>query len=318
MNIGGLYGERHGWFLSGYPDHNWSTVSLPHQWSAIGLPAGIGWYRTEFSLHLPPRSDVPIGLKVSDDPARHYRALIFLNGWMLGIYANDLGPQHTFSLPTGILNPNGTNTLAIAVWGEDGASAGLGVVSLYEYGAYEGGVPVAPVNAPEWTGIWGTPGLSNNLAVSLAVDKSVIVGGQTVQVSGTVTNAGSGSAEKVKVTLSAPAGSTVTPGQAVDVPVIPPGRSVPLTWDIQIPSGLAPGQHQLAAVANYEERGISASTAGTADLQVPYASLDAAFDNVGITSNTNTNPCPGFLGFDGIGTTYSAEGVTAPGLSPGP
>jgi len=120
------------------------------------------------------------------------------------------------------------------------------------------------------------------------------------------------------VTLSAPDGSTVTPGQAVDVPVTPPGRSVPLTWDIQIPSGLAPGQHQLAAVANYEERGISASTAGTADLQVPYASLDAAFDNVGITSNTNTNPCPGFLGFDGIGTTYSAEGVTAPGLSPGP
>jgi beta-galactosidase GanA len=317
MNIGGLYGERHGWFLSGYPDQSWSKVSLPHQWSAVGLPAGIGWYRTEFSLHLPPRSDVPIGLKMSDDPARHYRALIFLNGWMLGLYANDLGPQRIFSLPTGILNPDGTNTLAIAVWGEDGASAGLGAVSLYEYGAYEGGVPVAPVDAPGWSGIWGAPGLSNNLTVSLAVDKSVIVGGQTVQVSGIVTNAGSGSAEKVKVTLSAPAGWTVTPSQAVDVPVVPPGRSVPLNWDIQIPSGLAPGQYQLAAVANYEERGVSASTAGTANLQVPYASLDAAFDNVGITSNTNTNPSPGFLGFDGIGTTYSAEGLTAAGLSPG-
>jgi len=190
MNIGGLYGERHGWFLSGYPDHSWSKVSLPHRWSTIGLPAGIGWYRTEFSLHLPPHSDVPIGLKMSDDPVRHYRALIFLNGWMLGIYANDLGPQHIFSLPTGILNPNGTNTLAIAVWGEDGASAGPGAVSLYEYGAYEGGVPVAPVNAPGWSGVWGTPELPDNLAVALAVDKSVIVGGQTVQVSGTITNAG--------------------------------------------------------------------------------------------------------------------------------
>jgi hypothetical protein len=313
MNIGGLYGERHGWFLSGYPDHSWSKVSLPHQWSTIGLPAGIGWYRTEFSLHLPPRKDVPIGLKMSDDPARHYRALIFLNGWMLGIYANDLGPQHIFSLPTGILNPNGTNTLAIAVWGEDAASAGLGAVSLYEYGAYEGAVPVAPVDAPGWSGIWGTPELSNNLAVSLAVNKPVIVGGQTVQVSGIVTNAGSGSAEKVKVNLSGPAGWTVTPSQAVDVPVIPPGRSVPLRWDVQIPSGLAPGQYQLAAIANYEERGVSASTAGTADLQVPYASLDAAFDNVGITSNTNTNPSPGFLGLDGIGTTYFAEGLTAAG-----
>jgi beta-galactosidase GanA len=267
MNIGGLYGERHGWFLPGYPDHSWSKVSLPHQWSVVGLPAGIGWYRTEFNLHLPPHTDVPIGLKMSDDPARHYRALIFLNGWMLGIYANNLGPQHIFSLPTGILNPDGTNSLAIAVWGEDGTSAGLGTVSLYEYGAYEGGVPVAPVGAPEWSSVWGTPELSDNLAISLSVDKSVILGGQTVQVSATLTNAGSASAEKVKVTLSAPAGWTVTPTQAVDVAAIRAGQSVPLNWGVQIP--LTPGQYQLAAMASYEERGVSASTAGTVALQVP-------------------------------------------------
>jgi hypothetical protein len=269
MNIGGLYGERHGWFLSGYPDHSWSRVSLPHQWKAIGLPAGIGWYRTEFDLSLPSHSDVPLGLKISDDPARHYRAMIFLNGWMLGIYANDLGPQRIFSLPDGILNPNGTNTLAIAVWGEDGASTGLGAVSLYQYGAYQGGVPVTPVNAPGWSEIWGVPGLSNNLAISLAVDRSVIVGGQTVKISGTVNNAGGRPVQKVKVTLSAAAGWTVTPKQAVDVPVLAPGRSVLLSWDIQIPSGLIPGQYQLAAVANYEEGGVTASTAGTAELVQP-------------------------------------------------
>src|SRR5664280_145734 len=44
-----------------------------------------------------------------------YRALIFVNGWNLGQYINDVGPQHTFVLPNGILDPNGTNTLAIAV-----------------------------------------------------------------------------------------------------------------------------------------------------------------------------------------------------------
>jgi len=221
------------------------------------------------------------------------------------------------SLPNGILNPNGTNTLAIAVWGEDSSTAGLGEVSLYEYGAYEGGVPVALVNAPGWSGIWGAPGLANDLAVSLAVDKSVIVGGQTVKLSGHVTNAGSASAEKVKVALCVAAGWTVTPSQAIDVPVIPPGQSVSLGWDVQIPSGLAPGQYQLAVVANYVESGVTASTAGTADLQVPYPSVSAAFDNVGITSNSDTNPSPSFLGFDGIGTTYSAEGLTAAGLSPG-
>lgn len=317
MNIGGLYGERHGWFLSGYPDQSWSRVSLPHQWSAAGLPAGIGWYRTEFHLHLPAHSDVPLGLRITDDPARHYRALIFLNGWMLGIYGNDLGPQHIFSLPAGILNPNGTNTLAIAVWGEDSSSAGLGEVNLYQYGAYEGGVPVAPVNAPGWSGDWGPPGLSNNLAVTLTTVKTVIIGGETVKISGRVTNAGNRSAETVKITLNSPAGWTVTPNEPVDVPVIPSGHSVSLSWNVRIPVGLAPGQYQLAAVANYEVGGIAASTAGTANIEVPYASLSAAFGDVGITSNSNPNPSPGFLGFDRIGTTYSAEGLTAAGLSPG-
>src|SRR5260221_7131503 len=150
MNIGGLYGERHGWFLPGYPDQNWRKVSFPDRWSNAGLPPGIGWYRTEFNLQLPFGTDVPLGLQLNDDPNRHYRALIFLTGWMLGIYLNDLGPQHIFSLPNGILNPNGRNTLAIAVWGED-SGAGLGSVNLYEYGAYSGCLPVFPVTCPSCT-----------------------------------------------------------------------------------------------------------------------------------------------------------------------
>jgi hypothetical protein len=36
------------------------------------------------------------------------------------------------------------------------------------------------------------------------------------------------------------------------------------------------------------------STAGTVALQVPYPNLAAAFDNVGVTSNSNTNPTPDF------------------------
>jgi hypothetical protein len=47
-----------------------------------------------FNLYLPKETDAPLGLKITDDPARHYQALISLNGWMMGIYANALGPQH--------------------------------------------------------------------------------------------------------------------------------------------------------------------------------------------------------------------------------
>jgi hypothetical protein len=52
-------------------------------------------------------------------------------------------------------------------------------------------------------------------------------------------------------------------------------------------------------------------------LPVPYRDLAASFDNVGTTNDGNTNPGNGFLGFDGEGTTYSAQGLAAAGLTPG-
>lgn len=67
---------------------------------------------------------------------------------------NELGPQRTFPIQPGILNPHGLNTIAIAVWGEQGSangtdsSGGLGNVTLIKYGDFRGGVPVTLVPAP--------------------------------------------------------------------------------------------------------------------------------------------------------------------------
>jgi beta-galactosidase GanA len=130
-NNGGLYGERSGWSLPGYPDDNWRRVDLPNR---VDQP-GIGWYRTTFTLHMPADQDVPLALAISDDPARHYRALIFVNGWQFGRYINALGPQHVFVLPPGILNPHGSNTIAIASWSTE-YSGGLGNVRLVKLGNY--------------------------------------------------------------------------------------------------------------------------------------------------------------------------------------
>ncbi len=148
FNNGGLYGERNGWHLPGYPDADWTRVTLPDHWAADGVPPGVGWYRTGFDLNLPPGTDVPIGLRIADDKARHYRALIYLNGWLLGRYINDLGPQTLFSLPAGILNPNGHNQLAIASWGLDRTTGGLGQISLEAYGVYASPLTVGLVNSP--------------------------------------------------------------------------------------------------------------------------------------------------------------------------
>jgi len=92
---------------------------------------------------------VPIGLQINDATSSAYRALIFVNGWQMGIYVNNLGPQRIFPIPTGILNPNGENTIAIAVWGEQGGSGGLGAVTLFRYGNFSGGVPIEMVPAPQ-------------------------------------------------------------------------------------------------------------------------------------------------------------------------
>ena len=78
---------------------------------------------------MPAGHDASLGLTIGDPAVPrsggHYRALIFVNGWNMGQYIADVGPQHTFVLPTGILNPNGRNTLALAVTSDGGAGNAL-------------------------------------------------------------------------------------------------------------------------------------------------------------------------------------------------
>ena len=100
MNNGGLYGERAGWYLPGYPDGNWAPVTLPYS----DTQPGVAWYRTTFTLNEPAGADASLGLTINDVATKAYRATIFLNGWNMGQYINNVGPQHTFVLPNGILH----------------------------------------------------------------------------------------------------------------------------------------------------------------------------------------------------------------------
>jgi beta-galactosidase GanA len=151
MNASGLYGADNGWDLPGYPDENWQDVTLPDSWSSRGVPPGIGWYRTAFSLSLPKDSYVPVDVQIgsaSGTGTADYRAFIYVNGWLIGRYVNNVGPQHQFYVPAGILNDRGCNTLAIAVWGLDASGGGLDQVSLVAAGNQAGGVPVSMVPSP--------------------------------------------------------------------------------------------------------------------------------------------------------------------------
>ncbi|GHE58995.1 beta-galactosidase [Streptomyces spiralis] len=147
LNTGGLYGEREGWHLPGFPDRQWTPVTLPH----TDTRQGVAWYRTDFQLSVDRGTDASLGLTFTDDPSRAYRVQIFLNGWNLGQYVNDVGPQHTFVLPSGILDPRGRNTLALAVLSDGTAPAGPPQPTLTVLGLAAGGVPVEKVTSPVYT-----------------------------------------------------------------------------------------------------------------------------------------------------------------------
>lgn len=143
LNTVGLYGERNGWTLPGYPDGTWTPVS-----SLSGTPvsAGVTWYRTSFGLTLPIGQDTSVALRFDGAPPSGYRVMLFLNGWNLGQYGGGIGPQTDFVLPAGLLHQNGNNTLALAVIAQ--GPAVLGPVSLVSEGSQRGGVTVSDVVAP--------------------------------------------------------------------------------------------------------------------------------------------------------------------------
>ena len=88
LNEGGLFGERAGWHLPEFDTSNWVTRDL-----SDGLPddaAGIGFFVTKFPLDIPPGFDVMLSFTF-DESAQPYRALLFVNGWMMGKRVANLG-----------------------------------------------------------------------------------------------------------------------------------------------------------------------------------------------------------------------------------
>ncbi|MFJ3988473.1 beta-galactosidase [Streptomyces sp. NPDC090032] len=148
LNTGGLYGERHGWHLPGLDldaDGGWERAAFP-----VDGPArqGVSWYRTTFRLAVDHDVDASIGLTFTDDPAHAYRVQFYVNGWNMGQYINDVGPQRTFAVPNGILRTRGANTLALAVLADGTTPAGPGDVQLTLLGSAAGGVEVRAVLSP--------------------------------------------------------------------------------------------------------------------------------------------------------------------------
>ncbi|HEX6520659.1 MAG TPA: beta-galactosidase [Streptosporangiaceae bacterium] len=316
MNATGLFGTDNGWHLPGYPDGNWQPVTLPDKWASRGVPDGVGWYRTTFNLDI--SGYVPIDVQVGNGVgAAGARAFVFVNGWLVGRYVGGVGPQYQFYVPAGVLNDHGPNTLAIAVWGLDSASGGLPAVSLVAAGNQASGFSARPVYSPGYNAaVYGPPTAPQPTLAAVA--SSALAAG-TFQVKTTLRNPTRVSLTRASVSLSVPSGWTVSPSGPASLGNVAPGGSASETFSVTAPtSGLTPGDVSLLARATFTSGfGRPQSLINAVQVSVPYASLSATFDNSGITSNSDVSPSPGFLGFDGIGTAYSAEGLAADGIAPG-
>ncbi|WP_338764201.1 beta-galactosidase [Massilia sp. METH4] len=150
LNNGGLYGEREGWHLpSAGAQAGWRAAKPT---DAPPAP-GTYWLKTSFDLDLPKGHDVQLGLAFGDTgkprSERENRALIFVNGWNMGQFIAHIGPQRTFVIPPGILNPNGRNTIALAVTTDGRKENALEPVKLVNLRTARGGVPVEVLATPQ-------------------------------------------------------------------------------------------------------------------------------------------------------------------------
>ncbi len=153
LNNGGLYGEREGWHLpataKAVAGAGWAAAKPTDAPPA----AGTYWLKTSFDLDLPKAHDVQLGLAFGDTSKprsdRENRALIFVNGWNMGQFIAHIGPQRTFVIPPGILNPNGRNTIALAVTTDGRKENALEPVALVNLRTVRGGVPLEIVATPQ-------------------------------------------------------------------------------------------------------------------------------------------------------------------------
>ncbi|MER6960312.1 beta-galactosidase [Streptomyces sp. NPDC000618] len=271
-NNGGLYGERAGWSLPGYPDGGWQSTTLSQQAAKTG--PGVRWYRTSARLDLPQGQDNALALDLAEaeGAGTGYRAQIFVNGWLIGRYLPDTGPQTRFVVPKGILREQGGNTIALAVWSTE-AGAGPGSAKLVDLGASAGGIKVAAVAAPSYDArtyamptagarvtVDAEPFLSTSTAAKVPVTLSVPKDAPT--------------ARNVVLALKVPDGWTATTEDTTRFDRVRPGTTVTADYTVT-PPGDPVHYAVLSATARLTQPGRPGTVTGVRAVQVPPPGLSA-------------------------------------------
>jgi beta-glucosidase len=173
-----------------------------------------------------------------------------------------------------------------------------------QFGVYVGDSS-ALANLPLHGGFTVTRSIGARYATASA--PAVVTPGSPAKVTATVVNDGDYAMPGATFRLNAPRGWSVSPAQ---VPAaVGPHQSATATFRVTAPADATPGSHTLTARVSYRAGSGSpgGSVSASATVAVPYASLSAAYDNPGISDNSDVAAG----NYDGGGDSYSAQALAA-------
>jgi beta-glucosidase len=150
----------------------------------------------------------------------------------------------------------------------------------------------------------------------VAVDApAVTTPGHAQTVKTTFTNTGDFALRDVDLGLRVPDGWTAAPigAGATHLLGLDAHGSASVSWTVTAPASARAGADTITGTAAYRLAGRRLTRTATATMTTPFATLAAAFDNRGISSNAD----PGAANLDGGGYSFSAEALAAVGYTPG-
>ncbi|MBO0745488.1 MAG: hypothetical protein J2P43_10735, partial [Candidatus Dormibacteraeota bacterium] len=146
-----------------------------------------------------------------------------------------------------------------------------------------------------------------------AASTALATPGGTLKIGATFTNNGLPNLDAVTLSLRVPDGWSVSATTATTFKGVNSGQQVAGSWQVSVPSTAQPGLVQTLVTATYSAHNQTGRSSTGVALTVPYTSLGAAFNNVGISDDSDVAAA----NLDGVGNSYSEQALTAAGLGPG-
>ena len=143
--------------------------------------------------------------------------------------------------------------------------------------------------------------------------QSTVAAGKSLTVTTRLRNLSDYADTGARVSVTAPKGWAVRALTPTSTPRLEPGTFAVGEFSVGVPASTTGGTYQVIVSSAGTVNGTKPTSSTTLTVTVPYASLAAAYNTVGLTDDANHAPG----NWDPSGYSYSAEGLAAAGVTPG-